>query len=138
MATVSSITAVATTIKHRIHPLTSLQPHEITAASSLIKRNNAGRILTFKIIALKEPKKDAVIAYLEAEHGPGALPRLSRIIYSCFYMEGEHNLYEAHVDVTARVDFGASEAASDISWARDTGGNGFDDRYCNGKRFGER
>jgi Cu2+-containing amine oxidase len=47
-----------------LHPLASLQPEEVTRARDIITQHNGGKTILWKIIAVKEPNKEAVVKYV--------------------------------------------------------------------------
>ena len=60
MATMMNTAATIKPIA-QIHPFASLQPEEITRARDIVAQYNAGRDITWKIIAVKEPNKAQVV-----------------------------------------------------------------------------
>ncbi|KAF1925892.1 uncharacterized protein M421DRAFT_423177 [Didymella exigua CBS 183.55] len=61
------------------HPLDPLTPEEISKAAEVVRPLFRGQKLNFRVIALREPPKDELIKYLDAEHrADHALPNLSR------------------------------------------------------------
>jgi len=61
MATMLSPTATIKPIA-QVHPLASLRPEEISRARDIVAQYNAGRDITWKIIAVKEPNKAQVVS----------------------------------------------------------------------------
>ena len=63
MATVLSATESVTPMTI-LHPLASLRPDEVTRARDIVALHNAGKDIVWKIIAVKEPNKEAVVKYV--------------------------------------------------------------------------
>ncbi|RYN19605.1 Copper amine oxidase 1 [Alternaria arborescens] len=61
------------------HPLDPLTPEEITKVGNAAQSSFEGQALNFRVITLREPPKDELVTYLEAEHRRDqALPKISR------------------------------------------------------------
>lgn len=70
------------------HPLSPLTGTEIANSAQLIKALYPSDIkLRFKAITLREPEKKKVIPYLDAEHNNGALPKIPRKSFVCYYIQ---------------------------------------------------
>ncbi|CAN9441950.1 unnamed protein product [Alternaria alternata] len=63
------------------HPLDPLTPEEITKVAKAAQSSFEGQALNFRVITLREPPKDELVTYLEAEHRRDqALPKISRCV----------------------------------------------------------
>ncbi|CAN9479622.1 unnamed protein product [Alternaria alternata] len=61
------------------HPLDPLTPEEITKVANAAQSSFEGQALNFRVITLREPPKDELVTYLEAEHRRDHfLPKISR------------------------------------------------------------
>ncbi|CAN9121785.1 unnamed protein product [Alternaria alternata] len=61
------------------HPLDPLTPEEITKVANAAQSSFEGQALNFRVITLREPPKDELVTYLEAEHRRDqALPKIRR------------------------------------------------------------
>jgi Cu2+-containing amine oxidase len=47
-----------------VHPLASIRPDEVTRAREIVAQHNVGKHILWKIIAVKEPNKEAVVKYV--------------------------------------------------------------------------
>lgn len=84
----------------QIHPLASLQPHELVLISRVVKEYNPSKVLAFRRVLLREPPKEVVVPYLQAELLNKPLPRLpARYGQALFYFQGELAFIEAIVDI---------------------------------------
>ncbi|EKG20927.1 Copper amine oxidase [Macrophomina phaseolina MS6] len=64
----------------RTHPFDPLSPEEIRLASSIIQNELPGAKIVFRVITLREPPKQQMTAFLEAEHaGSSRPPTLARV-----------------------------------------------------------
>jgi primary-amine oxidase len=72
MSTESSIPSAAAQGAVTMHPLAALSAEELKIVSGLIKGLYPSTIeINFKVLTLKEPPKEQVLSYLEAEHAGG-------------------------------------------------------------------
>lgn len=58
-----------------IHPLASLQSHELVIISRVVREYNSSKVLAFRRILLREPPKALVVPYLQAELAGTPLPQ---------------------------------------------------------------
>ncbi|EFW21060.1 hypothetical protein D8B26_002679 [Coccidioides posadasii str. Silveira] len=84
---------------HPVHPLLTLQPSEVRRASKIVKDKFAGRHVLFRIIAVKEPPKDEVVQFLEAERAGRPLRYPARRIYVSYQFKGESEAFEDIVEL---------------------------------------
>jgi Cu2+-containing amine oxidase len=83
-----------------VHPLLTLQPHEVSYTANIIRRKFPGKEIIFRIIAIKEPDRADVTKYLEAERAGTELPYVPRRTYASYQFPGETTSYEDIVDLS--------------------------------------
>lgn len=90
-----------------MHPLAPLSASELLSAASLVKASwPAHADLHFKVVTLKEPPKEEVLKYLEAEHSRSSLPAMSRKAFVNYYIRNSSKFHEAVVDLSSgRVEY---------------------------------
>lgn len=96
-----------------LHPLAALREHELVKIAKAVKVSqylshanvqdyNPNETCAFRRILLVEPRKKAVVPYLEAELAGTALPAPpKRFGKSYFYLKGNPMFMEAIVDIEA-------------------------------------
>jgi len=83
------------------HPLAPITADEIARASTLIRELwPANTNLQFKVVTLQEPSKAEVLPYLEAEHGRGPFPAISRRAFVNYYLRNTNKFHEAVVNLS--------------------------------------
>ncbi|KAF1968069.1 hypothetical protein BU23DRAFT_558769 [Bimuria novae-zelandiae CBS 107.79] len=86
------------------HPFDPLTPSEINKAAEVVRSRYTGQDVSFKVITLKEPPKNEMIAFLDHEHRQ--LPhqwipiRCARVEITLKATTGELELHELHVNLT--------------------------------------
>ncbi len=90
------------------HPLGQLTINETKIARGIILNARGNSIIEFRAIALEEPPKAEVLAFLDAEHS-GSLnsrtrrpARLARVQYDVVHADKSHEYTESVVDLDAR------------------------------------
>ncbi|KAF3042757.1 hypothetical protein E8E12_009994 [Didymella heteroderae] len=89
------------------HPLDPLTPEEITKAANVVRPLFENQKPNFRVITLREPPKDELVKYLEAEYrGDHAMPNLSRrarVEVLVKSTKGKNDLMELSVDLDKSV-----------------------------------
>ncbi|KAI9871407.1 MAG: hypothetical protein M1830_002949, partial [Pleopsidium flavum] len=92
----------------RPHPLDQLTVNETKVARETVLNARGNSIIEFRAIALEEPPKAEVLAFLDAEHS-GSLSskterptRLARVQYDVVHADKSHEYTESVVDIEAR------------------------------------
>jgi Cu2+-containing amine oxidase len=89
-----------------VHPLLTLQPQEVTITSDIIRQTYPGKDIVFRIIAIKEPRRSLVVAFLEAERSCSSLPHVPRRTYVSYQFKGQPEAFEDIADLgTSKVIF---------------------------------
>ncbi|KAJ4421854.1 hypothetical protein N0V82_003454 [Gnomoniopsis sp. IMI 355080] len=83
------------------NPLVPLTSSEIQIVANLIKQQCGLHVpLHFKAITLKEPRKEHVVAFFEAQKQGRELPELERDAFVSYYITDSTSLFEALVSLT--------------------------------------
>lgn len=91
-----------------LHPLHQLTIDETAIARKTIVNARGSSVIEFRSIALEEPPKAELLAYLDAEHS-GSLSsrtrrpaRLARVQYDVVRADKSHEYTESVIDIDAR------------------------------------
>ncbi|KAI9172789.1 Copper amine oxidase [Paramyrothecium foliicola] len=94
---------ISSAMAAHIHPLDPLAPEEITRVADIVRPSFPGQDINFRVITLREPPKDAMLQFLEAEHTrqpTGARPsRQARVEVVTKTSAGRNELSALHVDL---------------------------------------
>ncbi|KAF2450204.1 hypothetical protein P171DRAFT_377133 [Karstenula rhodostoma CBS 690.94] len=86
------------------HPFDPLTPAEISKAAEIVRSRYMGQDVNFRVITLKEPPKDEMIAFLNQEHRKSPVERVpircARVEITLKIAAGGNELHEIHVDLT--------------------------------------
>lgn len=89
------------------HPLDQLSVEEVNKTRNVILRSHPGVSIAFRTISLEEPRKVALMPFLQAEHR-GELtsrtkrpPRRARVLFEAISKDRSVELRESVVDVVA-------------------------------------
>ncbi|KAJ4354250.1 uncharacterized protein N0V89_005984 [Didymosphaeria variabile] len=85
------------------HPFDPLSPSEISKAAAIVRARFAKQDVNFRVITLKEPPKNEMIAFLDQEHRQVPTQwvpiRCARVEVTLKTAAGENELQEMHVDL---------------------------------------
>ncbi|KAK7182341.1 hypothetical protein DPSP01_002357 [Paraphaeosphaeria sporulosa] len=87
-----------------LHPFDPLTPAEISKAAEIVRSRYMGQDVNFRVITLKEPPKNEMIAFLDEEHRKRPTNRVpircARVEITLKTAAGGNELHEFHVNLT--------------------------------------